>query len=66
MSANVEETLVEKVRALPADKQRALLDFVQELERSAAPESVTLWDKVRDIIEAIPPKHGKNYRRMAP
>jgi hypothetical protein len=54
MSANIENTLVEKVRALPIEKQRVLLDFVEELEKSPAQALPTLWDKVRDIIEAVP------------
>lgn len=56
MAANIEDTLVEKVRALPAEKQLVLLEIVQDLEESPTKQSETLWNKVRHIIEAVPPE----------
>ena len=53
MAANIEDKLIERVRSLPPDKQRAVLDFVEDL---AEPESKNLWDKIREIMESVPPE----------
>ncbi len=63
MVANVEQELVEKVRALPPEQQEKVLHFVEDLQQSqAAPQAeteqarMTIWDKVEDIIKQVPPE----------
>jgi len=53
VAANIEDKLIERVRSLAPDKQRAVLDFVEDL---AEPESKNLWDKIREIMESVPPE----------
>jgi hypothetical protein len=61
MAANVEQELIEKLRTLPAEQQQKVLHFVEDLQHShtspeteTGPAKMTIWDKVKDIIEQIP------------
>lgn len=56
MAANVEEVLIDKIRTLPLEKQREVLDLVEDLARPATPERRTIWEKVEDIIKEVPPE----------
>lgn len=62
MSANLEQNLIERFRALPLEKQREALSYVEELlvktdsERELPPHRLTLWDSVRDLVESVPPE----------
>src|SRR5437016_14647185 len=60
VAANIEDKLIERVRSLAPDKQRAVLDFVEDL---AEPESKNLWDKIREIMESVPPEAWERYTR---
>jgi hypothetical protein len=57
----LEKTLIEKIKHLPPEKQRDMLDYAETLEKpsdEAAKErsksSATTWEMVKDIIEEIP------------
>jgi hypothetical protein len=62
MSANLEDSLVDRVRALPPDKQREVLIFLDKLtdetkaktgeQRSA---SRPLWEVIADTNAELPP-----------
>jgi hypothetical protein len=53
MAANIEQELLDRVRALPIEKQRELLHVVETLEESPAPAK-TIWEEIRDIMSDVP------------
>jgi hypothetical protein len=55
MSANLEQAIIEKLRALPRRQQREVLAFVEELVQKNPPRQ-TIWEKMDDIIASIPPE----------
>lgn len=61
MAANVEQELIEKVRALPPEQQEKVLNFVHDLQHQVASQSegndprTTIWSKVEEIIKEVPP-----------
>ncbi len=54
MEPNVEQTAIEKLRTLSPEQQQQVLQFIEDLEPPAAPRRVTIWDKVKARMEAIP------------
>ncbi|HEV7397510.1 MAG TPA: hypothetical protein VGN86_13445 [Pyrinomonadaceae bacterium] len=61
MAANIEEKLIEKLRALPEDQQAEVLKFVEdlaELETKAdnghLQGRVAIWDKIEAIMRDVP------------
>ena len=58
MAANIEETIIEKVRALPLEKQREILEFVENLEKRTAEEEASqrrpIWEVIEEISNQIP------------
>ncbi|MCP9495512.1 MAG: hypothetical protein MSG64_13785 [Pyrinomonadaceae bacterium MAG19_C2-C3] len=56
MATNIEQTLIEKVRALPPEKQRELLNIVEDLTQPSAPARMTIWDEVDEITKDVPPE----------
>jgi hypothetical protein len=55
MAANIEEQLIEKVRALPPDKLKKLLEYAEDLARPqnggvSSVKKPTIWEMVEDII----------------
>lgn len=53
MAANLEQELIEKVRALSPEKQRQLLHVVETLEKAAPPDK-TVWEEIRAIVRDVP------------
>lgn len=53
MAANIEQELIEKVRALPPEKQRQLLSFLEGLQPKERPEQ-TIWEKIREYAKEVP------------
>ena len=54
MELNVEQTAIEKLRTLSPEQQGQVLQFINGLEPPTAPRRLTIWDKVKDRMEAIP------------
>jgi LmbE family N-acetylglucosaminyl deacetylase len=61
MAANIEEKVIEKIRALPEDRQAEVLKFVEVLEghetkadNGHAAERVAIWDKIEEIMRDVP------------
>jgi LmbE family N-acetylglucosaminyl deacetylase len=61
MAANIEEKVIEKIRALPEDRQAEVLEFVEVLEcretkadNGHAAERVAIWDKIEEIMRDVP------------
>lgn len=61
MATNIEQTLIEKVRALPPEKQRELLDIVETLgqqsesARAAEGDHRPIWEVIEEISSQAPP-----------
>ncbi len=55
MEPNVEQTAIEKLRTLSPEQQGQVLQFINGLEPQTAPRR-TIWDMVKDRMEAIPPE----------
>ena len=53
MAANIEQQLIEKVRALPPDKQQELLNLVEQLSTPASPKK-SIWEEIREIVSDVP------------
>ena len=54
MSSSIEEAIVERLRALDADEQKRVLDFVERIERQKSQPAKTLWDAIQDIVKDVP------------
>ena len=56
MEPTIEQTALEKLRALAPEQQQLVLKFIEGLAPQTAPRRLTIWDQVKDIIEAVPPE----------
>jgi hypothetical protein len=61
MTANLENTIQEKIKALPPEKQQRLLSMVEEmlLEDEATPDRDgvrPLWEIAEEISSKVPPE----------
>ena len=56
MEPNIEQATLEKLRTLLPEQQQQVLQFINGLEPPTAPRRLTIWDKVKDRMEAIPPE----------
>ena len=54
MSSRIEEAIVERLRALDADEQKRVLEFVERIERQKSQPAKTLWDAIQDIVKDVP------------
>ena len=54
MSSNIEETLIEKVKALPSEKQNRVLRYVESLEQSEEQPRKSIWEEIREITADVP------------
>jgi len=64
MATNIEQELIEKVRALPPDKQQAALDYLSaltakatesEAEADQSPGKSPIWEVIEEINKLSPP-----------
>lgn len=65
MAANLEDQLIDKVRALPPDKQRAALKLLDSLttdpnSEGAGADRRSIWEVVDEINAALPPDTWEN------
>ena len=64
MAANIEETVIEKLRGLPLKKQQEVLEFVEKLDRQeisdtsqAEPKDrMPIWERIAEISKEVPPE----------
>ena len=59
MAADIEQELIEKVRALPLEKQKKVLSYAEELRQQnggegSPVEDLTIWEMVKDVILEVP------------
>lgn len=54
MSSSIEEIVIEKLRALPSEQQREVLEFMEGLERQAVSPPKTIWEEIREIVKDVP------------
>jgi len=61
MAANIEEKVIEKLRALPEDQQAEVLKFVEDLagletkaDNGQAAGRAAIWDKIEEIMRDVP------------
>ena len=56
MSSNIAEIVSEKVRVLPPEQQREVLEFVEQLTRGRASAKGTrsIWEEVAEISAGVP------------
>ena len=61
MAANIEEKLIEKLRALPEGQQEEVLKFVEDLagveiraDNGHPAGRVAIWDKIEEIMRDVP------------
>lgn len=53
---NLTQTISEKVEMLPLEKQREVLEFVENLQKSVETKKKSLLDKLKDISNQVPEK----------
>ncbi len=63
MAASIEESLIQKLRGLPPEQQRELLNFVEKLEQQSAQKPKTIWEEIREIVADMPDEVWKNIPR---
>jgi len=56
MAANIEESVIEKLRGLPVEKQQQVLEFVENLTAPVAPnkDDRSIWQVIREITADVP------------
>ncbi len=56
MAANIEESVIEKLRGLPVEKQQQVLEFVENLTAPVAPnkDDRSIWEVIREITADVP------------
>ncbi len=58
MSSNIEQTVIEKLRALPPEQQEEVLRFVENLNRQLGnrmpPSRMTIWAAIDEIVKEVP------------
>ncbi len=56
MATNIENSLVEKVRGLPPDRQREVLEFIENLGEHEAPkrDDRPIWEVIAEISASVP------------
>ena len=53
MATNIEEILIDKVRALPLEKQQQVLSFLEGLQPEESRKQ-TIWEKIREHAKEVP------------
>jgi len=56
MSASVEEKIIEKLRALPPDKQEEVLRFTEDLFGGSVAQRLSIFEEIDAIVESVPPE----------
>lgn len=62
MSGNIEQEIVATLRALPPEKQRAVLEYVETLRKEdtaeidTSPPRKTIWQKIDERMKQVSPE----------
>lgn len=54
MSMSIEETVIEKLRVLPVEKQQEVLSFIENLAAPSRKSEPTIWEKIRKRAQKVP------------
>lgn len=54
MSSNVEEKILEKVRALPLERQEEVLAFLEGLVSQPQPRRMSIFEQIDSITAQVP------------
>jgi len=54
MSTEVVETIFAKIKTLPPEQQREVLQFVEKLTDTNVQPSKTIWQEIREIVQDVP------------
>lgn len=56
MAANIENSLVEKVRGLSPNQQREVLEFIENLDEPSLPtrDDRPIWEVIAEISASVP------------
>lgn len=54
MSTEVEQSIVEKLKDLPPERQRQVLIFVEKLKAEDKSDPKTIWEEIREIVKDVP------------
>ncbi|MGA9996935.1 MAG: DUF2281 domain-containing protein [Pyrinomonadaceae bacterium] len=54
MSTEVEQSILEKIKALPPEQQREVLNFIEQLEAQDKANPKTIWEEIREISDSAP------------
>ncbi len=56
MAANIEESVIEKLRGLPLEKQQQVLEFVENLTVATPPngDDRPIWEVIGEISAEVP------------
>ena len=62
MAANIEDSVIEKLRGLPIEKQQEVLEFVEKLDRQETSATIQaepkdrmpIWERIRQISSEVP------------
>jgi hypothetical protein len=61
MSTEVVETIFAKIKTLPPEQQRVVLQFVEKLTDSQPAR--TIWQEIREIVEDVPKEEWERLPR---
>jgi hypothetical protein len=61
MSTEVVETIFAKIKTLPPEQQREVLQFVEKLTDSQSAK--TIWEEIRDIVKDVPDEEWERLPR---
>ena len=63
MSTQILETLLAKVRDLPPEQQRDVLNFVEKLTAEDVQPRLTIWQEIREIVKDVPDEEWQRLPR---
>lgn len=54
MSTALVEIIFAKVKSLPPEQQREVLQFVEELKSTNSQAAKSIWQEIREIVQDVP------------
>ena len=63
MSTEVVETIFAKIKTLPPEQQREVLQFVEKLSNINSQPDQTIWQEIREIVQDVPDEEWKRLPR---
>ena len=56
MAASLEQNIVEKLRQLPTEKQREVLEFVEKITAPVEQQRMSIFEEIEKIVSEVPPE----------